>query len=149
MTLYNNTRMLITLTPPGLYDSNDPEWQEICKNIYEELKAVSIRENLGVTPEPERIRYQKSGEWFELYDKILLPFGGVTALGTALKYLFDKLIELHKQRNKTERAKKINIQMGDNSFVMEGFNQKEASRLIQAIEAIKPAEVLPETTDDQ
>jgi len=42
MTIDNKTTMIITLTPPGLYDSNDPEWQEICRNIYEELNAVSV-----------------------------------------------------------------------------------------------------------
>jgi len=69
----NEQKAIITiaLIPPGLYDSNDPEWQEICQNIYEELKVSLEREGAELELKPKKVRHPK-GDFIELFNTILV-----------------------------------------------------------------------------
>jgi hypothetical protein len=127
-------KISLTLIPPGLYDSNDSEWQEICKNIYEELNNSLSTRDLDIKLQPEKVNHPKGVEFIDIFDKLLITLGGTAALGATLKYLLDKLIDLRKHRIENERPKKIRIHIDVDTYDFEGVNPKEAGKLVQKIE---------------
>jgi hypothetical protein len=73
-------------------------------------------------------------EFIDIFDKLLITLGGTAALGTTLKYLLDKLIDLRKHRIENERPKKISIHIDGDTYDFDGVNPKEAGKLVQKIE---------------
>lgn len=138
MTDSQQVKLSITLVPPGLYDPKDPEWQEICKNLFSELRVSLDRENLDVTLEPKKEEHPKAGEWLELFNTIIVSFGGTAALLATLRYLFEKLIELQKDRRETERAREIEVTVGEKSLKFKGMGTKEITEIMQKIEEVYP-----------
>lgn len=132
----------ITLVPPGLYEPQDQKWQKICKKFYDDLNASLNQEKIDVVLEPTREERPKSGEWFDLFHIFFMSFGGQAALLVALKYLFDKLIELQKDKRETERAKEIEISIGEKSFKFKAIDPQEIKHVMKQIEEALPSNLI-------
>lgn len=137
-----NQQLTITINfvPPTVYEPRDPEWQEICENLYKELKTALAQENFDVKIEPEKEEHPKGGEWWDIFNTLIIAFGGEAIALATIKYLFDKLIELQKARHETERAREIEIGIGEKSFKFKGINPKKIKNVMQQIEDALPKE---------
>jgi len=127
------------------------EWQELCKNTYEELKVSLAQEQAEIDLEPKKVRHPKSGGVLEIFNQILVYLGGATALGAGLKYLLDKVVEIQKERRETERAREIEIKVKENSFRFKGIAPGEVGEVVQQVERVLKtlsAQSLPEEEHD-
>mgnify|MGYP006275838789 CR=1 FL=1 len=106
---------LILNRPEGA-DIMEDEWEDICQEIFQDLKAEIEREGLDIQMEPERVQPMMGPDEIELFQNLLIGFG---IASVHLRYLLNKLIEMEKlklEKKKIqvqENAMKISIQSKD------------------------------------
>ena len=129
-------KISINLVPPDLYDPYDLEWQEICENVYYQelnkflgqdktLKQMLAQNKMNMQIDPIKVEKPTKG-LVEIFTTLVISFGGTAGLLAALKYLFDKLIELQKDREETKRAREFVITVGEKTVSFKAMDLEEA-----------------------